>query len=98
MSLQGSESVSRWALVRLPAAGTALCSANTGGSCLSSVSCPSQHLFLPCLPPSHSVSLVAVTSPQRVQLAACLPGSPVLPRAPLPWPGPARQPSQVLPK
>uniref|UniRef100_A0A8D1ZGA4 Myc box-dependent-interacting protein 1 n=1 Tax=Sus scrofa TaxID=9823 RepID=A0A8D1ZGA4_PIG len=36
-------------------------------------------------------------SPQRVQLAACLPGSPALPRAPLLWPGPARRPSQGLP-
>lgn len=39
-----------------------------------------------------------VTSPQRVQLAACLPGSPALPRAPLLWPGPARRPSRGLPK
>lgn len=39
-----------------------------------------------------------VTSPQRVQLAACLPGSPVLPTAPLPWPGPARRPSPGRPK
>uniref|UniRef100_A0A8B9WE98 Bridging integrator 1 n=1 Tax=Bos mutus grunniens TaxID=30521 RepID=A0A8B9WE98_BOSMU len=44
-------------------------------------------------PPSPSPRL----SPQRVQPAACLPGSPALPRAPLLWPGPARRPSRGLP-
>lgn len=91
--------VLHWALARLPAAGTSLPSANTGGSCLSSsVSCPAQHLLpLTSCPPTLS-SLVTVTSPQRVQRAAYLPGSPVLLRAPLLWPGPARWLSWGLPK
>lgn len=49
-------------------------------------------------PPPLPCSPRPITSPQRVQRAACLPGSPVLPRAPLLWPGPARRPSWGLPK
>lgn len=54
----------------------------------------------PCRPrPSLPVPPAGpVTSPQRIQPAACLPRSPALPRAPLLWPGPARRPSRGLPK
>uniref|UniRef100_A0A8D1KFS5 Bridging integrator 1 n=2 Tax=Sus scrofa TaxID=9823 RepID=A0A8D1KFS5_PIG len=65
--------------------------------------CPAlSSLLHPSPPPLLSAALglglvVLVSCPQRVQLAACLPGSPALPRAPLLWPGPARRPSQGLP-
>lgn len=54
--------------------------------------------LLPSPPPRPVLSWWPVTSPQRVQQAACLPGSPALLRAPLLWPGPARRPSRGLPK
>lgn len=59
---------------------------------------PTHHLVLPASRPPTLLSLVVFTSPQRVQLAAYLPGSPALLRAPLLWPGPARRPSRGLPK
>lgn len=95
-SIQRSVCVPHWAPDRLPAAGTALPSTSTGGSRLSSL-LSAQHLLPLTACPRSLSSLAAITSPQRVQQAAYLQGSSVLPRAPLLWPGPARRPSWGLP-